>query len=223
MPADPASWSRRRFLGTGGALTAGLALGACSLDRASSPDNSQEEPEAGGWSGTLIDPPFEKPDVTLTDLDGQPFPILEKTQGQLTLLFFGYTSCPDICPVYLNTVYGAKEAIGTGPGSKPLVLFVGVDVARDTPEVLRTYLGNIDESFVGLTGTEEAIEGAIKAVKGAPTQLEEPDENGDYLVGHYSRITVFSPDDRIHRLYPPDVRQQQWVKDLPRLAQGEFK
>lgn len=221
--ADPSPWSRRRFLGAGAAASAGLALGACSLARASSPDTSAEAPVTGNWSGDLIDPPWDKPDVTFTDLDGQPFPFAERTAGALTLLFFGYTSCPDICPVFLNTLARAREAVGTGPGSRPDVYFVGVDVARDTPEVMREYLGNIDPTFHGLTGTEEVINDALKGVFAPPVQIGEKAADGSYEVGHAAYATAYlADDDKGHRRYPSDLRQRDWARDLPRLARGEF-
>lgn len=225
MRVDPSGrpLSRRRFLASGLALGGAAALAGCGLGRASTPDNSAEPEEQGNWGGTLLEPPFEKPDLTFTDFDGKPFPFLEATEGKLTLLFFGYTNCPDICPVTLNTLARAREGIGTGPGSRPQVLFVGVDVARDTPEVLKEYLGNIDETFTGLTATEKVIGEAVRAVKGAPVLIEEADENGAYAVGHPAQVTVYSPDDLGHRIYPSGVRQADWARDLPRLAKGEYR
>ena len=210
-------------LGAGAAAAAALApvLAACSLDRGATPDRSVE---GSGWGGQLLDPPFDKPDVTLTDMNGKPFPFRERTKGRLTILFFGYTHCPDVCPTYLNALASALDGIGSGPGSRPLVLFVGVDVARDTPEVMKTYLGNIDPSFLGLTGTEAAIGDAITALKMPPVLIYEAAPDGSYAVGHPAQVTVFSPDDEGHRIYPAvDTRPQQWAKDLPRLDQGEFR
>lgn len=221
---DPARWTRRRFLGTGLAVAAGTALAACTnLDRGSSPDTSAEGEEEGDFGGTLLEPPFAKPDLTFTDFEGKPFPFRESTAGQLTLLFFGYTHCPDVCPVTLNTIARATEAIGTGPGSKPMVTFVGVDVARDTPAVLKEYLGAIDDSFVGLTAPEHTIAEAVKAVKGAPVQIESPDADGNYAVGHPAQVTVYTPDGAGRRIYPFGTRQSVWVRDLPRLAEGTYK
>ncbi len=225
---DPSTMSRRRFLGAGvaGVAASGLAvagLAGCSLGRASTPDPKQEAASAKGWGGELVEPGMAKPDVTFTDMDGEPFPFVEKTKGKLALLFFGYTFCPDVCPTTLNSLARAIETIGSGPGSDPMVLFVGVDVARDTPEQLKEYLGRLNPTFLGLTGTEELIGEANKAVFNPPIVIEEPDENGEYLVGHAKQVYAFSPtDDLAHRYYNGEAtRQQTWVKDLPRLAQGE--
>ena len=162
---DPAM-SRRHLLRLGGAAAAGLTLAGCGIGRASTPDRAAD-PDAG-WGGTLLDPPFDKPDVTFTDMNGKPFPFLERTEGKLTVLFFGYTHCPDQCPTFLNAIASGIDAIGTGPGSRPQVLFVGVDLDRDTAEVLKTYLGNIDSSFLGLIPTETALADALHTLSLPP-------------------------------------------------------
>jgi protein SCO1/2 len=166
---------------------------------------------------------LDKPDVTFTDLDGRPFNLRSETAGKLSVLFFGYTNCPDVCPIYLQTISRALEAIGTGPGSDTMVLFVGVDTERDTPEQMRTYLDRINPTFVGLTGTPELIDEANAALFQLPITIEEPDAAGNYLVGHGSKVFPFGPDDVAHRIYPYDVRQNEWVRDLPRLAEGQFQ
>ncbi|MBK6855478.1 MAG: SCO family protein [Microthrixaceae bacterium] len=218
--------TRRHLLEMGVGLT-GLALVGCSdLGRQSTPD--RKDPNRG-FGGTLLEPPFTKPDVTLADLDGKPFPFIEATDGQLTVLFFGYTNCPDICPVFLQTIARAREAIGAGPGSRPQVLFVGVDVARDTPEAMRKYLDRIDPTFVGLTGDPVEIDRLITELHMPPVVLEEPGPDGSYMVGHPATATVFSRDNLAHRIYPTGVSAEQgtrmevWANDLPRLDEGTWK
>lgn len=222
---NPDAWSRRRFL-AGTVATAGasaLALAGCNTERAGSPDGARRGGDGARFAGSLVDPPFEKPDVTFTTMDGEPFPFRSATAGQLTFLFFGYTNCPDQCPVYLQSLARARDAVGSGPGSRPQVLFVGVDIARDTPKQLKTYLSRIDPTFIGLTGTEDVIAKANAAVKFPPIEIGQPDADGEYLVGHYSKAVVFTPDDEGHRLYGFDVRQQQFAADLPRLARGDYR
>lgn len=221
--ADNSTWNRRRFLGATAASAAGLALAGCSLGNGSSQDNSSATNPKASFGGSLVDPPLAKPDVTLTTVDGKPFPFREATKGKLTLLFFGYTHCPDQCPVYLNTLARAREAIGTGPGSRPQALFLGVDRKRDTPEVLKTYLKAIDPTFIGLTGSEQAIAAANAAMHFPPIEIGPPDANGDYEVGHYGQAVAFTPDDKGHRLYGYDVRRAQFIADLPRLAEGRYR
>jgi len=216
--------SRRDALGLGAAALGGLALSACGLNRGSGPDQVAEGSTGSGWNGsTLLEPPFTKPDVTLVGTDAKPFNLVTDTKGKLSVLFFGYTNCPDVCPVFLQTFASALDAIGTGPGSKPQVLFVGVDVARDTPPVLEKYLGRIDPDFIGLTGQEHDIATAISHLKMAPVLIGEPEADGSYPVGHPAQVTVFTHDDLGHRIYPSNTRQQRWATDLPRLDQGTWK
>lgn len=212
-------WSRRQFVGLAAAGGAAAVLAACGSDSSSAP----AEPKPSAWGGELVEPGLEKPDVTLATTDGKPFDFREATDGQLTLLFFGFTNCPDQCPIWLSSVAMAKKQIGSGPGSDPQVLFVGVDVARDTPEVLDEYLGRIDPSFIGLTGTESAIAAANKALYFPAITIGSPDADGDYEVGHYGRAAAFSPDNLAHRLYGYDVRPTDLARDLPLLANGTYK
>lgn len=216
--SNTSRWTRRRVLGLGAAAAGALLVG-CGDDG----EDGQPAPgDTDGWAGTLLDPPFERPDVTLLATDGTSFPFREATKGKLTVLFFGFTSCPDVCPIFLNNLSVGRGLIGDGPGSEPQVLFVGVDTARDTPAAMDTYLANTDESFTGLTGDPAEIDAAIAALKMAPVEIGEPDADGNYDVGHPARIYVFSPDDLAHRLYAHDVTPKQWAADLPTLARGEW-
>lgn len=222
MTGDTPDPGRRRVLGIGIAAAGSLVLSACGLSHGSSVDQAAR-PLKAGFSGSLVDPPLAKPDTTFTDFNGDPFPFAEKTAGELTLLFYGYTSCPDVCPIYLNTLARARDALGGGPGSRVQVLFVGVDTKRDTPEKLRSYLGAIDETFIGLTGTPALIADSLHQLKQSAPLIGKPDAQGDYTVQHPATVYAFTPDDAAHRLYPYGVRQGAWVRDLPKLAAGRYR
>lgn len=168
-----------------------------------------------GLGGTHLAEPWERPDFTLTTTDGEPFSFADETAGRLTLLFFGYTSCPDVCPIHLATLAGALDQPGV---PEPVVVFVGIDPARDTPEAVRSFLDRYDTDFIGLIGTEAELDAAQRAT-GVPVAIAEPaDAAGQYLVGHAAQIVAYTPDDLAHVVYPFGVRRQDWVRDLPLLA-----
>lgn len=194
-------------------LAAG-AVGVAAFGRDA--DDAPVADEDGRFNGTEVGVPQPRPDFVLTGTDGQPYDFGATTAGRLTLLFFGYTSCPDVCPLTLATLADALEEPGV---PEPLVVFVGVDRARDTPEAIRTFLDRFDGRFVGLTGTEQELEAAQVAAGVPPAITEEPSEpGGDYLVGHSSQVLAFTADDQAHVIYPFGVRRQDWVEDLPLLA-----
>jgi protein SCO1 len=181
-------------------------------------DTSAESADGDDWGGTLLDPAQPRPDFTLTDTEGRPFDFAAETQGRLTLLFFGYTSCPDICPIQMAVLSGALDSPGM---PEPVVVFVTTDPQRDTPDRLRDWLDSFDTSYVGLTGTPEEI-GRAEDAAGVAGSLREPtSESGDddYEVGHAAQVLAYTPDDRAHLVYPSGVRQQDWTADLPRMME----
>lgn len=180
--------SRRRFLAAAStvgaaALAAGPSLlltGCGDLDRQSSP--SRPDPNRG-FGGTLLDPPFTKPDVTLVDLDGEPFPFVEATAGELTVLFFGYTNCPDICPAGLQTISAALDKLGE-KADRLTPLFISVDPERDTPAVLGEYVKSFHPKIVGLTGSVEEADQAAKAYKVYHKKVELEGSAAGYAIDH---------------------------------------
>ncbi len=178
-----------------------------------------EAVDDGPYQGTELGAPEPRPDFTLTDTDGEPFDFRAETEGRLTLLFFGYTSCPDVCPLHLSNLASVLDRPGM---PQPTVVFVGVDRRRDTPEAIRTFLDRFDPRFIGLTGTEDELVAAQEAARVPVAIAEEPSEpGGDYLVGHASQILAYTADDLAHVQYPFGVRQQDWEADLPLLARIE--
>lgn len=198
------------------ALTVAL-LGAAVAFRVANPP---DEEVSAALNGTLLGEPQPRPEFTLTDTDGERFDFAEETAGELTLLFFGYTSCPDVCPLHLGNLAFALDRPGM---PRPTVVFVSVDPVRDTPEVIRTFLDRFDSRFVGLTGTPEQLRAAQAAAQVPEAITEEPESPGDdYLVGHASQVIAYTADDQAHVVYPFGVRQQDWIDDLPVLARNEW-
>jgi len=176
----------------------------------------QEEPPAirPAWGGSVLDPAPDRPATDLIDTDGAPFDLRRATAGQLTLVFFGYTNCPDICSVQMATLKQSLDRVEV-PAK---VVFVTTDPARDTPERLRSWLDSFDPAFTGLTGSEAAIARAQRDMGVTVAVADEVEKDGAYTVGHSSAVYVFTTDDRAHLAYPAGTRQELWTNDLPRIA-----
>ncbi len=162
---------------------------------------------------------IERPDFTLTDTEGRPYSFLDETRGRVALLFFGYTWCPDICPIHMANIGQAMKSIPSEDRHRVRVVFVSTDPARDTPERIREWLDIFDPSFVGLRGTLEEVNRIQNQVGLPASLLDEPDDDGNYLVGHAASVLAFSADGPARLRYPFGTRQSAWAHDLPRLIE----
>jgi cytochrome oxidase Cu insertion factor (SCO1/SenC/PrrC family)/copper(I)-binding protein len=180
------------------------------------------QPAAGSaFRGVVLTPPFEKPDVTLTDTNGQPFNLRLQTAEKVTLLFFGYTHCPDVCPLHVANVAAVLKRMPFEERDAIRFVFVTTDPERDTQERLKAWLGNFDPTFVGLTGASEAIQ-RLQASLGMAASRKEVVNNDsvNYFVGHAAQVLAFSKDGYARVEYPFGIRQEDWANDLPLLARG---
>jgi protein SCO1/2 len=200
-----------------------LAITAVALlrgdDDDAATDGGSDAADGSDWGGTLVDPATPRPDFTLTDTEGRPYAFGDETAGHLTLLFFGYTHCPDVCPVQMAVVSSALEKPEVPAAT---VVFVTTDPERDNPEQLRHWLDQFPggEHFVGLRGTQAEVAAAESAAQVAGSVQLPPDDGdtpGDYEVGHAAQIMAYTPDDKAHLAYPFGVRSEDWIADLPRM------
>ncbi len=176
----------------------------------------------GPWAGTVLPEAQRKPDVTLTDTSGSPYDLLARTDGRFTVLMFGYTSCPDVCPINLGTLDAAMEELGPEVRGEVDVVFVTVDPQVDTPEVLRTFLDRFDTSFVGLTGTTEQLEQAqVEAKVPIAAEGTAASTGSSGRIGHATQMIVYAPNGDARIVYPFGTRQSDWTRDLPRLLAGD--
>jgi len=181
------------------------------------------EPAAAGsaettYGGGLVSPPLPKPKFTLTDTSGAPFDFALKTQGYTTLLFFGYTHCPDMCPLQMSTIAQAIKKIPPASADRLKVVFVTTDPERDTPQVLRAWLDHFDKRFIGFTGSEAAIEAAQIAANLSPAKKSAVRADGAYEVGHAAFVLAYTKDNLAHVIYPGGVKEDDWAHDLPYLT-----
>jgi protein SCO1 len=146
-------------------------------------------------SGFAYDPPVPARSFTLTGMDGEPAS-LDDFRGQVVAIYFGYTFCPDMCPLTLGTYKAALARLPEEAAADLRVLLVSVDPARDTPEVLARYMPLFGEAFVGVTGTQDEVD-AVLASWGLEVVREEPDESGRYAVAHPLESWVVDRDGRL--------------------------
>lgn len=181
-------------------LAAGLLLAGCGGDAEADADAGGHDHSAGppatlaeddgGYDGLHLADPYQKPDFTLTDSTGAAFDFGEQTAAGPTLLFFGYTNCPDICPTTMADVAIALRTVDQEVAARTNVVFVTTDPSRDTPEALAEYLGRFDADlvtpFVGLTGDQARIDEAQLAA-GVP----QAEDNGQL---HSSLLLLYGTD-----------------------------
>ena len=150
-------------------------------------------------------------DFALTDDNGQAV-TGNDYRGKVVLLYFGYTHCPDVCPLTLAQLHVIMQRLGTlADGAR--ILFVSVDPTRDTPATLKAYVNAFDTRAVGLTGSPRAVEALSKRYRSAFTR--EPGSGDDnYEVSHSSAIHVFDRAGRARVLATPNATQDDLVHDL---------
>jgi protein SCO1 len=188
---------------------------------AAGPRGGSATPQAGlavaTYHGGLVTPPLPKPKFTLTDTSGAPFDFWPATQGYVTLLFFGYTHCPDECPLHMANIASSLQQLPTEVGDQVKVVFVTTDPARDSAPVLRAWLDNFDTRFIGLTGREAAIAAAQQAAYLAPAR-KTPHTDRDYKMSHAAFVLAYTKDNLAHVIYPGGVTPDDWSQDLPLLV-----
>lgn len=156
-------------------------------------------------------------DFNLIDHNGQPRTIAD-FQGKAVILFFGYTNCPDMCPMTMYKHALAMEKLGKD-AQRVQVLFVTLDPKRDTPEVLKQYAPAFHPSFLGMYGNEEMTKAAANEFK-TFFQHQKPDANGFYTVDHMGPSFVFDPQGRL-RLFIADQHSADMIaQDLRTLLKG---
>ncbi len=152
-------------------------------------------------------------------LDSQKQFNLEHLTNKWTLLFFGYTNCPDVCPMALSAMKAVFNNLEQHPETqaKTQFVFVSVDPKRDLPEHTSKYVAHFDESFIGATGNNEQITNITRQFS-AGYIIEEADEKGDYEVNHTSSLYLIGPEQQIHGAFNPplhpDIITSQYLQIL---------
>ena len=178
--------STRGLLAIGVAATALLAVAVGAVLFFSGTFGSAAEPHV--FSSVVYEPTEAVPDFTLTAHNGDEYTLSERS-GDVVAIYFGYTHCPDVCPLTLNNLARAKELLPEDLRDDLEVVMLSVDPDRDTVETLADYVPHFDPDFLGVGGTPDEVERVLRDWR-IRVELGEPDADGNYLVGHPSFTLV---------------------------------
>jgi protein SCO1/2 len=150
-------------------------------------------------TGTLLSPPRPLPPLALVDQDNRPFGT-DRLRGGWSLLFFGFTSCPDVCPVTMSALAQTNKLLAALPERlRPRVVMISVDPERDTPERLAAYVKAFDPTFVGATGDKPAIDELAQRM--GVLVATRPLDDDNYTVDHTTSVFLIDPDGALRALF----------------------
>ncbi len=170
-------------------------------------------------------PPFKGSDITgtqlgknmaLTDMNGQPR-TLKDFAGKVTVVFFGFTQCPDVCPTSLAEMAQVMQALGPD-ADRVQVLLVTVDPERDTPEILKQYVTSFDKRFLALTGTPEQLRQAAASFKAYYAKV--PTKDGGYTMDHTAAFYLIDGKGESRVLTNNTLGAQALANDIKLLVDG---
>ncbi|ADB32132.1 electron transport protein SCO1/SenC [Kribbella flavida DSM 17836] len=174
--------------------------------------------DPNGLRGAVLDRPYALPAASLTDTGGNEFNLRTSTKKPVTLVFFGYTNCPDVCSTVMADVASALTKLDQGVRDDVQLLFVTTDPARDTGPVIRKYLDRFDPAFTGLTGSLTSIKDIAKAV-GVPVEGMKKLPSGGYEVGHGAQVLGFGKDDKATVLWLSNAAIGDLAHDFGKLVE----
>lgn len=166
--------------------------------------------------GAQIDPPKAMPQFSLPGANGQVS--LANQHGKLVVLFFGYTSCPDVCPLTMANLREAFTLLSPAQANQVQVIFVSVDWKRDTAASVAKYANIFNPGFIGLTGSQAQID-QITQDYGVFYKMNEPGDNGFYSVEHTATSMILDREGRLVALWNYGTSASQMAADLKVLLQ----
>jgi protein SCO1/2 len=171
------------------------------------------EGDPDGMNGAVLDQPYTWGSAELTDTAGRPVDTRDALEAPLTLVFFGYTNCPDICQVVMADVTSALARLDAEQAEDVAMWFVTTDPARDDPATLREYLDRFDPSFEGLTGPLDRITALADEVHVAVEQGRKL-PTGGYEVNHGTPILGVRPDGSVPILWTEGTSSSKLADDI---------
>lgn len=205
---------RRRIVAAAVAAVAVL-LSACSGSGAGKPSTLNDQTGGGPFAGIGMTTPVPRPSFTLTDTSGAPFAFGTRTAGHPTLLYFGYTQCPDVCPTTMADIHTALMAVAPTLQRQVYVVFVSTDIKHDTAKVIAQWLHNFDSgvaaTVVGLRGSQQQVDAAQ-----ASAHVFLASDGGQT---HSAQVLLFGADDYARVSYAQSTNEAQLMAhDLPLVA-----
>ena len=166
-----------------------------------------------GLHGAALTEPYTVSEATLTDTAGQPFAVRAELEAPLTLVFFGYSKCPDICQTVMADLASAVARLDDGQAEQVATWFVTTDPARDDPATLRAYLDRFDPSFEGLTAPLPQVVDLATSVH-VPIEKGPKLPSGGYEVTHGTPILGVTPDGAVPVLWTEGTSAAKLAEDI---------
>ncbi len=219
--------TRRGF----GIMALGVLTAGCSSRPVNGDSSAQAMAEGTGkqFAGTPVEPAPSRPALVLPDTQGQEFDLRNRPKSEVTVVFFGYTHCPDVCPTTMADLAQARNSLPPDVRQDLQVVFVTEDPERDKPPIVREWLDRFDPDFIGLVGgtpqTKQVLEElylpTTQRIEEPETSVVHPDDEhehpGDYGLEHASIIYAFAPGDRV-LIYTGGFTPEQYADDFAALV-----
>jgi protein SCO1/2 len=199
--------------GTVAALAALLVLSGCGGGSQEGPVSDVSVHDSDGINGVVLPQAYRSPDVDLRDTGGASYDLATDAKKPLTLVFFGYTNCPDVCQLVMANLASALVRLDPSHRKQVGVVFVTTDPRRDTSSVLRSYLDRFNPAFEGLTGPLPAIVRAGKAFD-IPIEKGHKLASGGYDVAHGTQVVGLKPDGTAPYVWTQGTTPGQLADDL---------
>ncbi len=171
---------------------------------------------------TVLSPPRRLSPFVLTGDDGKPF-TNKNLLGQWTMVFFGFTNCPDLCPTTLSTIKDAyKQFASLKPEQKPKVLFISVDPEQDTPKIIRQYLNSFNKEFIGATGSSEQLKKLTQEMSVVYMKVMQKNnkKKDHYMIDHSGTILVVDPKGQLYAIFTTPHNPDMLAKDMLRIEKN---
>jgi protein SCO1/2 len=205
---------RSRHWLTAAMVVAALAFAGCGGQEAQQgPVANVQVQDDDGMHGAVLPDPYDVPPVALTATDGSTYRLDQEPEDPLTLVFFGYTQCPDICQIVMADLTSALNRLDDAEREQVSMVFVTTDPARDDPATLREYLDRFDPGFEGLTGPLDKVEALGKPV-GVHVSHGDKLPSGGYAVNHGTHVLGVRPDGTVPIMWTEGTAPAKIADDI---------